>query len=180
MPVMFFPAHIAFLELVIDPACTVAFEAEPEDKNVMRRPPRRLDKPLFGKRAAAKSFLQGMGVFAAVFLLFLFGVEGQMPEEYVRAMSFAAIVAGNLGLIVVNLEPGRPWKVFTNGNKAFGLIFFGALAMLILVLYLPALERLFHFAPPAGEHLLLALAAGALGALLPEAVFRQIFRQAKK
>jgi len=180
LPVMFFPAHIAFLELVIDPACTVAFEAEPEDKNVMRRPPRRLDKPLFGKRAAAKSFLQGMGVFAAVFLLFLFGVEGQMPEEYVRAMSFAAIVAGNLGLIVVNLEPGRPWKVFTNGNKAFGLIFFGALAMLILVLYLPALERLFYFAPPAGEHLLLALAAGALGALLPEAVFRQIFRQAKK
>jgi hypothetical protein len=51
---------------------------------------------------------------------------------------------------------------------------------LILVLYFPALERLFHFAPPAGEHLLLALAAGALGALLPEAVFRQIFRQAKK
>jgi len=176
LPVVFFPAHIAFLELVIDPACTVAFEAEPEDKNVMRRPPRRLDRSLFGRRAAAKSFLQGMAVFAAVFFLFLFGVEAQMPEEYVRAMSFAAIVFGNLGLIVVNLEVGNPLKVFVNGNKPFKFIFAGALIMLVLVLYLPALQNVFHFAPLSFEHLILSLSVGIIGAFWLEP-FRLLFRR---
>ena len=40
MPLVFYPVHIVFLELIIDPACSVAFEAEPEESNIMNRPPR--------------------------------------------------------------------------------------------------------------------------------------------
>jgi Ca2+-transporting ATPase len=39
------PVHIVFLELIIDPACSTAFEAEPEEADVMRRPPRDPAKP---------------------------------------------------------------------------------------------------------------------------------------
>ncbi len=176
LPVAFFPAHIAFLELVIDPACSVAFEAEPEEKNIMRRPPRKLKEPLFGKSAAWKSFLQGLGVFLAVFLVFIFAVNAGLAEEYSRAMSFAAIVFGNLGLIAANLESGNPLKAFTNGNKPFKLIFASALIMLALVLYVPALREVFHFAPLALNHLALSLAAGILGALCLEP-FKPLFKK---
>ena len=174
MPVVFFPAHIAFLELVIDPACSIAFENEPEEKNVMNRPPRKLSDRLFGKRAAWESLLRGIGVLAAVFVVFYFAVNSGRTENAARAITFAAIVFANLGLIMTSMAPGRFWKLFVNGNKAFRGIFFGALAMLALILYVPVLRAVFHFDPISLFDLALAFAAGTVGAfwLVP---FRSLF-----
>ena len=47
LPILFGPMHIAFLEMVIDPVCSLVFEAETEEDDVMRRPPRTPDEPLF-------------------------------------------------------------------------------------------------------------------------------------
>ena len=49
-PLMLMPVHILFLELIIDPACSTIFEAEPEEANVMNRPPRNPKEPLFSRR----------------------------------------------------------------------------------------------------------------------------------
>ena len=49
-PLILLPVHIVFLELIIDPACSIVFESEPEDRNVMRRPPRPFGEPLFDRR----------------------------------------------------------------------------------------------------------------------------------
>ncbi len=51
LPLIFFPLHIAFLEMVIDPVCSIVFEAEPAEPDAMRRPPRAprraaLDRPV--------------------------------------------------------------------------------------------------------------------------------------
>ena len=51
LPILFGPIHIAFLEMVIDPVCSLVFEAETEEDDVMRRPPRAPDEPLFSRRA---------------------------------------------------------------------------------------------------------------------------------
>ena len=60
----------AFLELIIDPACSLVFEAEPGEDNVMKRPPRKHDEKLFGPRIIVLSLLQGLGVLAIVFLVY--------------------------------------------------------------------------------------------------------------
>lgn len=55
LPLILLPAHIAFLELIIDPACSVVFEAEKEEKNIMQRPPRNLKEKFFGKKNLSKA-----------------------------------------------------------------------------------------------------------------------------
>src|SRR5579871_1750143 len=59
-PLVLLPIHIAFLHLVIDPACSVVFEAQPEESDVMSRPPRDPGAPLFGRRVLGVSTLQGL------------------------------------------------------------------------------------------------------------------------
>ena len=69
-PLVFYPVHIVFLEFVIDPACSVAFEAEPAERDAMRRPPRPAREHLFSRRMIATSFLQGASALVAVALLY--------------------------------------------------------------------------------------------------------------
>ena len=69
-PLVLYPVHIVFLEFVIDPACSIAFEAEPPEQDVMRRPPRSATSRLFNGWMIATSVLQGVGVLVAVALLY--------------------------------------------------------------------------------------------------------------
>lgn len=63
-PLVLMPIHIAFLHLVIDPACSIVFEAQPEETDVMRRAPRSTRAPMFGRRVIGISVAQGAAVWA--------------------------------------------------------------------------------------------------------------------
>src|ERR1043166_7228218 len=93
LPLVFLPLHIAFLEMVIDPICSIAFEAEPAERDVMRRPPRDPQAPLFTISFIAWSLLQGVVVLAVVAGLFVAALRSGLPEADVRALAFAALVA---------------------------------------------------------------------------------------
>ena len=69
-PLILLPVHIVFLELIIDPACSIVFEAEPEEADVMRRPPRRRGQPLFSRSVLTISLLQGASVLLVVLAVF--------------------------------------------------------------------------------------------------------------
>ena len=68
---MLLPVHVVFLELIIDPACSIAFEAEPEEANVMNRPPRDPQRPLFDRRTLLLSLLQGRAFWSSRWLFLL-------------------------------------------------------------------------------------------------------------
>ena len=145
-PLILLPVHIVFLELVIDPACSVVFESESEEADVMRRKPRSVFKKLFNRRAAVVSFVQGFVLLVAVVIVFVSSLNRGLGEETARTMAFASIVFGNLALILTN----RSWSqtivgTFRNRNNALAWIFGGALLALGLVLYVPLLRGLFLF-----------------------------------
>ena len=94
---MLLPAHIAFLELIIDPACSTVFESDPEEKNIMKRPPRNLGEPLFNKKAFILSLMQGMSILMAVFLVFIIALYLKKGELESRTLAFATLVFGDLG-----------------------------------------------------------------------------------
>ena len=71
-PLVLTPVHIVFLELIIDPACSIAFEAEPAEVNVMNRPPRNPNAPLFGMGQIAFSLFEGLVGLLAVLSVFAF------------------------------------------------------------------------------------------------------------
>jgi Cation transport ATPase len=59
LPIVLFPAHIAFLELIIDPACSLVFESKKEEENIMEKPPRNIKEPMFTRRTVWLNLAQG-------------------------------------------------------------------------------------------------------------------------
>jgi Ca2+-transporting ATPase len=162
-PLVLFPVHIVFLELIIDPACSMAFEAEPAEPGLMRRPPRKVGARLFDLRLVAVSLLQGGGLMAATLVAFRLGLDHTGSESSGRAMAFATLISGNVFLILVN----RSWQrtvlaTLATRNLASWAVVGGASATLAVALSVPFFRNLFRFGPVSPEDLALAAAGGAL------------------
>jgi Ca2+-transporting ATPase len=171
-PLLLLPVHIAFLELIIDPACTLIFEAEKEESDVMQRPPRDPGERLFSLRTVAVSVLQGLSVLAVCVTVFFLARRDHAPDT-VRALTFATLVIAFLVLITVN----RSWTrllvtMLWVPNTAFWWVVGGTLALLGVVLFVPFAQRLFHFAPVHLTDLALSAAAAPVCLLWFEALKR--------
>jgi Ca2+-transporting ATPase len=144
-PTVLFPLHIAFLELVIDPACSMVFENEPAEADVMQRPPRDVLLPLFGGRTLLLALMQGLGALALVLAATLWGA-GQLTEGAARAFAFATLVCTNLALIFSNRsQSGALWASLWVPNRTLWLVVAAALGLMLLALYVPWLAGLFKF-----------------------------------
>jgi len=145
-PILLMPLHIVFFELVVDPACSIAFEAEPAEPGIMLRKPRSEKVRLFDRSTVGMGLLQGAGLFVAVSVAFLLAMRSGHASEEARAIAFTALIAGNLSLIWANhssvrtiLETGR------SPNIALWMVTAGAVATLLTVLYVPSIRELFAF-----------------------------------
>jgi Ca2+-transporting ATPase len=170
-PLLLMPVHVVFLELVIDPACSIAFEAEPEEANVMARPPRDPNERLFEGKRVVFSLLQGFTVFITAFAVYgAFLHFGHSPADS-SAVGFTALVMGNLALIFTNRSWTRTiWKTVRSANISLWAIVIGTLLTLTLVLYVPPLRNIFHFSVLHLNDVIIAMAAGFFGVLWFEAL----------
>lgn len=163
-PIFLLPLHIVFLEFVVDPACSVAFEAEQTDEDVMQRPPRDSRQPLFDASMLAMSFALGVSVLIGVCAVYWWVTGAGRSDAEIRAVGFAAIVFGNIALMFANRSGNQTiFATMKNPNPALWWVVIAALAALALVLYVPALAGLFRFSAPNAGDLLLAAAAGLAG-----------------
>jgi len=161
-PAMFSPVHIVFMEFVIDPACSVVFEAEREADDVMRRPPRRATRSLFDRRSLLLAIAQGLLVLAATASVYGGLLAVGAPEGEARAAGFACVVFGNLALIIANRSRSRTvLATWREPNAALRWVVAATLAGLAAVLAVQWLRALFRFDPIGPWEL--ALAAGAAG-----------------
>ena len=165
-PLVLLPMHIVFLELIIDPACSVVFEAEPEEADVMTRPPRRADAPLFGTRTVWLSLLQGMSVLIMLAAIYVISLKRGQGEEEARALTFTTLIIANLGLIFVN----RSWSrtilaTLRSPNTALWSVTGGALVFLGLVLSTLFFRKLFRFSVLHPTDIMICIAAGVISIL---------------
>ena len=160
-PLMLLPVHIVFLEMIIDPACSIVFEAEPEEEDVMNRPPRNAKEPLFSRRMILLSLFQGVSVLLVVFIVFSIALMRGQGDLDARALAFTTLIVANLGLIITN----RSWthsflSILKKPNKALRWVVLGAIVGLGLVLYVPFLNGLFRFNPLHLDDIVISLSAG--------------------
>jgi Ca2+-transporting ATPase len=175
LPLVFWPLHIAFLEMVIDPVCSIVFEAEGEEANTMRRPPRHPSSPLFTAGFVLWSLLQGVLVLGLVAGLFVMALRQNLPEPDARALAFAALVATNLGLVLVNRSLGASiFAAFTRPNAALWWVVAATAAILTGVILFPPARELFRFGPLHVDDILVALASGLIALLLLELAKRLV------
>jgi Ca2+-transporting ATPase len=156
-PIVFSPVHIVFLELIIDPVCSIAFEAEPEERKVMRRPPRNPRAPLFGARQIMLSVLFGGAGLIAILAVYAFALSRGIPDGEARAIAFVAVVTVNVILVLTNRS-----RTHSLGT---------AIMSLVLCVYFPPAARIFGLAPLDGPRLALALVPAMALLLLTEALF---------
>jgi len=169
-PVFLFPVHIVFLEFVIDPACSIVFEAEGGDEGIMRRPPRDPGEPLFSPQMLGVSMVLGASVLAAVFLAYWWVVEQGLPAGEVQSFGFAAIVFGNLAMIHATRSRERViFDTLRSPNPALWWITGGTLAALAASIYVPPVADIFRFAPLSPGYVMTAAIAGIAGVAWYEA-----------
>jgi len=145
-PTALFPLHIAFLELVIDPACSMVFENEPAEKNGMQQPPRDVKSALLNHRTLWQALAQGVVGLMAVMGAMAWGLAHASPE-HARTLAFATLLLVNLSLIFMNRSAQlnqRAWLLRPNG-VLWGVCAV-ALAVLLALIYVPWLQNLAAFA----------------------------------
>jgi P-type Ca2+ transporter type 2C len=163
MPILFGPIHIAFLEMVIDPVCSLVFEAESEEGDVMHRPPRHPDEPLFSRRWIGWSLFQGAVAFGLVVAIFVLALRRGMPEVEVRALTFFSLVVVIVGLIFVNRSFSASLAgAFRRPNTALAAVIVTVVAVLSLSLLWPFAQGLFSFGPLHSDDLAVTIGAGTV------------------
>ncbi|HVY51066.1 MAG TPA: cation-translocating P-type ATPase, partial [Devosia sp.] len=160
LPILFWPVHIAFLEMIIDPVCSLVFEAEREEADIMRRPPRRPDEPLLPWRVILVGAVQGLVVLLVTATIFLVALAGGAAETQARALTVLALVGSILALIVVNRTFATSLiAALVKPNRALLVVVALVAVVLAIAFALPPATRLFGFARIGGGGFALAGAA---------------------
>ena len=160
-PLILWPVHIVFLELIIDPACSIIFEAEKEEANIMERPPKRLNEAFFGGKKILLSCLQGVGILVVTLAIYLVGLHLGYEANEVRAMAFTTLIVSNIAVILTN----RSWtdnifRIIVTPNKAVLWVVGGAIFFLILTLNITFFLKLFQFQKLSFLNIIISVLAG--------------------
>jgi Ca2+-transporting ATPase len=160
-PLILWPVHIVFLELIIDPACSIIFEAEKAEKNVMNRPPKGIKDHFFGGKKIFFSCMQGIGILLITLTVYFVGLYIGYNAMEVRAMAFTTLIVSNIAVILTN----RSWtdhifKIIFTPNKAVLWVVGGAILFLTLILNIPFFLKLFQFQQLELANILICSLAG--------------------
>ncbi|MFA6483984.1 MAG: cation-translocating P-type ATPase, partial [Bacteroidales bacterium] len=160
-PIILWPVHIVFLELIIDPACSIIFEAEKAEKNVMSRAPKKLGEPFFGKKKIFLSCLQGAGILVVTLIMYMMGLRLGLDARQVRTLAYTTLIISNIAVILTN----RSWtdnifKIISTPNKAVVWVVGGAVFFLALILNIPFFLDLFQFQKPSIFQIIICSLAG--------------------
>ncbi|MDP3136160.1 MAG: cation-translocating P-type ATPase [Burkholderiaceae bacterium] len=179
-PLVLTPIHIAFLEMVIDPACSIVFEAEPDEDDLMRRPPRSPASRILSGGLIGWSLVQGVLAFAVVAATFAGGLVREMPENELRALVFVSLVLINTSLILVNRSfSSSMLSAIVRPNLSLWVLLFGVCAILFVSLTWPPAMDLFRFGPLHLDDLSVSVLAGLAVLVILELIkphWRRAFR----
>ena len=170
-PLLLSPVHVIFLELFIDPTCAIVFESLREEPGTMRRRPRSASHAVVSPLVVSVGVVQGAVLLAAVAGLYGWSLQAGLADDEARALGFATLVAGTLGLALTNLSWGRSaFAPAVLAHPAFLVASGATAALLALLLAWPPARAMFGFALPGAPTLAGALALGLAATLWFEAV----------
>ena len=158
LPILLMPLHIVFMELIIDPSCSIAFEYEEEEKNIMKRPPRNPEKKFFGSKKIMFSVFQGLLLLVMVLIVYFITINEGHGEGEIRAITFSSLIIGNIFLILNNLSKTRSiYSTIMEKNIAVIIILSSSFLMLLMIISIPYLQQIFQFEFTGYQHFLTSI-----------------------
>jgi Ca2+-transporting ATPase len=169
MPVILGPIHIALLELIIDPVCSLVFENENEEADIMRRPPMPPEAPLLSPPLLAWGVVQGLVVLGLVILTLL-------PQHGLNTDETSAFVFFSLVLLLLSLTiANRSFKAslilaFKQPNPILVAVIGLVLLILGIAFLSPWILGMLNFAPLGILQIAEAAGVAGLGLIILEGV----------
>ena len=171
LPILLMPLNIVFMELIIDPVCSIAFESEKEEIGTMNRPPRNLNERFFGIKRILGSAFKGLFLLAMVIVVYLISINEGHSEGEIRAIAFSSLIIGNMFLILTSLSKTRnALSVLLEKNIALLVILFAATGLLIMLVTVPYLQTVFSFNYPGLNHFFISIIAALIVLLTMEII----------
>lgn len=178
MPLILTPLLIALMEMVIDPACSIVLEAEKEEANAMKRPPRNPADPILSGASFIWGGVQGGVSFIALGVVWFIAFQNHVPEDDIRSLVFISLLVINLMLILTNRTfSASILEAFQDKNPVLGWGALGIICIFGLILFLPISKELFGLGDIHGHDIAYALGAGLLSLIILEALKPIFIRQ---
>ncbi|TLV02429.1 cation-translocating P-type ATPase [Dyadobacter luticola] len=158
---IFTPVHVIFFELIMGPTCSIVYENEPADKDILSQPPRPFSSSLFTSKQMLVSILQGLVITLGLFSMYWFEVSGGSPEQVTRCSVFICLIAANFFLTLVNRSFYKSLFVTLKYKNAMvGWVLAISTFLSVLIMLIPALRTLFGFGIPGLSQILLSMLVG--------------------
>jgi len=134
-PDIFTPVHVIFLELIMGPMCSIVYENEPAEKNIMKEKPRQLGSTFLSFKEMGISIIQGLGITLGILFVYQWTVQNGGNEQLTRTMAFTTLVFSNIILSLVNRS--FYYSVFSSlKNKNNMMVFANSLTLFLLAIIL--------------------------------------------
>ena len=170
-PTIFSPVHIIFLELIMGPTCSIIYENEPLEKNIMQQKPRPFTTTFFSFRELSTSIIQGLMITVGTLFIYQFAVTHGLNEAATRTMAFTTLISANIFLTLENRS--FHYSLFTTlkykNNLVMGIIFM-TVTITALLLLIPPLTHFFEFGELNASQFMICLLTGCLSVVWFEGV----------
>ena len=145
-PNIFSPVHIIFLEIIMGPTCSIIYENEPMERNLMVLKPRPFTTTFFNLKEITISIVQGLAITLGLLFIYQYGIRENYSETVVRTTIFLTLIASNIFLTLANRS--FYYSIFTTihyKNNLVVLIIGLTLFITALLLWVPVFSSFFLF-----------------------------------
>ncbi|APA63115.1 cation-translocating P-type ATPase [Maribacter sp. 1_2014MBL_MicDiv] len=170
-PNIFSPSHVIILELIMGPTCSIIFENEPMEKNLMIKKPRPFSTTFFNYKELTTSIIQGIIITVGALTAYQYSVSSGFSENTTRTMVFMVLIVANIFLTLVNRS--FYYSIFTTlkyKNNLVPIIIGLTITLSWTLLYVPVLTRFFEFDSLTIPQLGTTIVIGAISVLWYEIV----------
>lgn len=170
-PNIFSPIHVIFLEIIMGPTCSIIYENEPLEKNLMLQKPKAISTTFFHWRELLVSIIQGVVITLGLLFIYQYAVYNGYGEELTRTMVFTALVTANIFLTLINRSFYYSiWTTLKYKNKLVGYIIGITVLLMSLMLFVPSLNNFFEFEILTMPQLLICMGIGFISVVWYEIV----------
>lgn len=170
-PNIFSPIHVIFLELIMGPTCSIIYENEPLEKNLMFQKPKALSITFFNWSELLVSIIQGLVITLGILFIYQYAIYNHYGEDLTRTMVFTTLVIANIFLTLINRSFYYSiWTTLKYRNRLVGYIIGITLLLMGLLLFVQPLNHFFEFKIPNAGQLFISVGTGFVSVIWFEAV----------
>jgi Ca2+-transporting ATPase len=176
-PNIFTPVHIIFLEIIMGPTCSIIYENEPMEHNLMLQKPRPLTNTFFNWKEITISIIQGLVITVGLLFIYQYCLADNCTEAQTRTTVFLTLIVSNIVLTLENRS--FYYSILTTiryKNNLVPMIIGITILITSLLLFVPIFSKFFAFDAITGTQLGMSILVGSVAVLWIE-VYKWIRRR---